>query len=230
MFGLAGDRRRLVIAAQYALGAVALGLGALGIGGYGLGLLWPAMSLALVAGNYVIFGPDGFRKRPDGRIELPAMVLFAPYMMGAWINSRIWTRAEPRQVSVRQGIMLGRIPSRREATQFATIIDLCAEFPATSRQVNWRSFPMLDLVPPDASRLRAAVAAIEEARANGTVLVCCALGYSRSACALACWLLSGGHAANVSDAVEQIRRVRPRIVLSDDDMVAIANAVSREVG
>lgn len=124
--------------------------------------------------------------------------------------------------------MLGRIPSGREAARFSTIIDLCAELPATSRQAGWCSFPMLDLVTPEVSRLRAAVAAIEAAQANGPVLVCCALGYSRSVCTLAAWLLGNGHAATVTEAIEQLRRVRPRLVLHEEDKVSIVKAVSRE--
>lgn len=224
------DRRRLIIAARYALGAVVVGTAAFGTGGYALWLLWPAISLASVSANYALFGPEGFQKQPDGRMRVTAIALYAPYLLGAWVNSRMWTRGEPAPVSLRQGIMLGRIPSHREAARFSTIIDLCAELPATSRQVDWRSFPMLDLVTPEASRLRAAVAAIENAKAKGPVLVCCAIGYSRSVCTLAAWLLGSGHAANLADAIEQIRRVRPRMVLHDEDKASIDKAVSREDG
>ena len=223
-FGMTSDRRRLTIAARYAFGAVLLGAAACGIGGYGWWLLWPAISLALVSGNYAYFGPDGFKKQPDGRMNAVALVLFGPYLLGAWINSRVWTHAEPAPVALRQGLMLGRIPSHRQAALFSTVIDLCAELPATSRQVTWCSYPMLDLVTPDVSRLRAAVVAIENAKARGPVLVCCALGYSRSVCALAAWLLRSGNAANLADAIDQIRRVRPKLVVSEEDRASIYKA------
>jgi protein-tyrosine phosphatase len=227
---LANDRRRLTIAARYAFSAVLTGTAGLGIGGSGLWLLWPAISLASVAGNYAFFGPKGFNKQPDGRMGAAALLLFAPYQLGAWINSRMWTYGEPAAVSLRQDIMLGRIPSHREAARFRTIIDLCAELPATNRHVEWHVFPMLDLVTPEVSQLRAAVAAIESAKAKGPLLVCCALGYSRSVCALAAWLLTSGNATNLTDAIRQIRRVRPRLVLHDADRVAINQAASRENG
>ncbi len=83
---------------------------------------------------------------------------------------------------------------------------------------------MLDLVAPEPHLLRAAAAAIEDARARGPVLVCCALGYSRSAAALATWLVAYGHADSVAAAVARIRAARPRIVLGDDAMAAIARA------
>src|SRR5207244_11174025 len=74
------------------------------------------------------------------------------------------------------------------------------------------------------NRLPAAAATSEDARARGRVLVCCALGYSRSAAALATWLVAYGHADSVVAAVERIRAARPRIVLGDDAMAAIAGA------
>ncbi len=213
---------------RYAFGAAIVGAAALGIGGPGWWLLWPAISLASVSGNYAFFGPEGFRKRPDGSMSMAAIIVHAPYLLGAWVNSRIWTRNEPAPVSLRQGIMLGRIPSRREARQFRTIIDLCAELPATNRRVDWQSFPLLDLVTPDVSQLRAAIAAIERAKTKGPVLVCCALGYSRSVSALTAWLLSTGQAENLDDAIEQMRRIRPRMVLHEDDRASIAKTASRE--
>ena len=70
--------------------------------------------------------------------------------------------------------------------------------------------------------MRTAAAAIEDGRSRGPVLVCCALGYSRSAAALATWLVASGRADNTESAVDRIRAVRPRIVLADDAMAAIA--------
>jgi protein-tyrosine phosphatase len=120
------------------------------------------------------------------------------------------------------------MPARRDAAGFATVIDLCAEMPLRHDHGGWRSFPLLDLVAPDPRVLRAAAAAIEEAQAHGTVLVCCALGYSRSAAALAAWLLDSGQAQSVSDAIGRIRLVRPRIVLDAAARNAIERAVGRE--
>ena len=54
---------------------------------------------------------------------------------------------------------------------------------------------------------------IEQARAGGSVLVCCALGYSRSAAAIATWLVDTGRSADMAAAIDRIRRQRPAIVL-----------------
>ena len=72
--------------------------------------------------------------------------------------------------------------------------------------------------------LQDAAAAIERAREKGAVLVCCALGYSRSASAVAAWMLITGRAASTEDAVARVRKVRPRIVLGADALKAIEQA------
>src|SRR5262249_28801922 len=162
----------------------------------------------------------GFQKSTDGRMSLAACVLLAPYLAGAWINSRAWTRGDPAPVSVQGVVSLGRLPDRGVAAKFASVIDLSAELPCPYLHKGWRTFPPLDLVTPESDLLRAAAAAIEDARARGSVLVCCALGLSRSACALATWLVASGHADSVAAAVAQIRQVRPRIVLGDAALAA----------
>jgi protein-tyrosine phosphatase len=86
---------------------------------------------------------------------------------------------------------------------------------------------MLDLIAPDADRLRVAAEAIETQRLasgdTGTVLVCCALGYSRSAAAVAAWLLHTGRAERVDEAIERLRRERPNLVLYDAHRLALAS-------
>jgi protein-tyrosine phosphatase len=54
--------------------------------------------------------------------------------------------------------------------------------------------------------------------------VCCALGYGRSAAAVATWLVATGYAATLDDAVAEIRRARPRIVLDDSCRAAVVQA------
>lgn len=225
-FAMTQDRRRLVLAGRYAAGAVLLAATALWFQEEALVLLWPTVSLTVVAANYAFFGVDGFQKAEDGRMSFAARVLLAPYLMGAWANSRAWTRTDPEPVAVAPGVSLGRIPDRDVAAEFSSIIDLSAELPLNHGEVPWHAFPMLDLVTPNPAMLRAAAAAIERARVDGPVLVCCALGFSRSAAAIATWLALYGHTVSVPAAVEQIRRVRPRIVLG---MEAI-NAIMRAAG
>ena len=83
--------------------------------------------------------------------------------------------------------------------------------PVTSRRI--AAFPVLDLTLPPADVLAGASAAIESLRGDGPVLVCCALGYSRSACAVAAWLLATGRVPSVDAAFQRIRAARAQIVL-----------------
>jgi len=224
---LTRDRRRRSLASRYAAGAALLSALALWLGGWGWLLLWPALSLALVALNYAALGTAGFQKRSDGSMSLAAKLMLTPYLIGAFVNSRLWTRNDPKTAEVAEGVHIGRIPSRTDSRNFAAIVDLSAELPSLSAHAKHYAVPVLDLTAPSADLLAAAAEAIERARQSGPVLVCCALGYSRSAAAIACWGTRYGRYANVDEAHEAIRRVRPRIVLDEDARAAIVAAASR---
>jgi hypothetical protein len=224
VFAFTSDPRRRALAIRYAAGALVIASAALLAGRAGWWLFWPSIVLALVAANYAFFGAAGFQKGPDGRMSLAARILLAPYLAGVWMNSRVWTRNDPAHAIVEDGVAIGRMPSRRDATAFAAVVDLCAELPGPDGHKAWHAFPLLDLVAPPPSMLREAAAAIERARASGPVLVCCALGYSRSAAAVAAWLLITARASSPQDAVERVRRARPRIVLGEDALRAIEHA------
>ena len=218
------DSHRLVLAERYAAGALAIAVLALWIGGAALWLLWPAWSLLMVAANYALFGHAGFQKGPDGRMSIAARVLLAPFLVGVFANSRVWTRHSPAPADIGDGVALGRFPDCATAAKFPTIVDLCAELPHHCEAPQWRAFPMLDLVRPEPQTLATAAAVIEEARSHGPVLVSCALGYSRSAATVATWLVRYGKSASVSEAIEHIRLARPRIYLSEAAVDAIAQA------
>jgi protein-tyrosine phosphatase/membrane-associated phospholipid phosphatase len=222
------DPRRRRLALRYALGAGASFAMAAWLGGIALWLCWPGAALALVALNYAAFGAPGFQKDAHGRPSFAARWLLMPYRIGAWINARLWTRREPATVRVASGVLLGRMPTTREARQLGIthLVDLSAEL-SSPRGVDARAVPMLDLIAPDAERLRVAAEVIETQRLasgdTGTVLVCCALGYSRSAAAVAAWLLHTGRAERVDEAIERLRRERPNLVLYDAHRLALAS-------
>ena len=66
--------------------------------------------------------------------------------------------------------------------------------------------------------------AIERLRAHGPLLVCCALGYSRSAASVAAWLLRSGRATDTDAAVAIVRTARPGVVLGAAHLHAITAA------
>jgi membrane-associated phospholipid phosphatase len=224
---LTADPRRLALAMRYLIGGGLMVALAVWIGGAGLWLLWPAVSVLLVAANYAALGPGGFQKDTDGRMSLAARLLLAPYLAAAFVNSRSWTRREPTPVAIGDGVWLGRIPLAREAVGFASVVDLCAELPGAATAGTWMCIPMLDLVAPQPAQLRDAAASVERGRSAGPVLVCCALGYSRSAATVATWLLTRHPAKTMSEAIESIRGARPRIVIDSALRAAIATAAER---
>lgn len=208
------DPRRFRLAAIYFVGALICGSLAGLVGGTAWLLLWPAGALAIVAGIYCSGRPELFRKN-DGVI-LPAMtVLLAPFLLGAWLNSRWHTRNQAPAHEIAGGVWLGRLPRRaeRDALGIASLVDLTAELPADTEGITYSCIPMLDLVAPAMSQLEAAVRAIQDLGAKRPTLVCCALGYSRSAAAMAAWLVEVGRASSVNEAIEYIRVRRSSIVL-----------------
>jgi len=59
------------------------------------------------------------------------------------------------------------------------------------------------------------------------LLVCCALGYSRSAATIATWLIASDRTKTLSEGIDKIRQVRPRIVIDGTLRAAIASATER---
>ena len=218
------DHKRRRMAALYAAGA-SLCAAIACLGGAWLWMFWLAIALGLVALIYGWIGERGFQKNAHGQLSVGSRGLLAPYLARAWLNSRLWTRGHPRPAEVMDGVSIGRIPSASQLrhSEFAAIVDLSAELSCGDPGVrSYRSVSVLDLTVPSAEALRAAAGAIETARQSGPVLVCCALGYSRSAAAVAAWLLTTRRASTVEDAMSIVRRGRPAIVLTSEHSSALA--------
>ncbi len=165
-----------------------------------------------------------FQKRADGRLTMAARWLLAPYLGAAWINSRLWTRRAPQPVPVMDGVWLGRVPCAALPAPLVGVVDACAELSCRAQGAAYASVPMLDLVVPTPHQLREAAEVIERLRAHGPLLVCCALGYSRSAASVAAWLLRSGRATDTDAAVAIVRTARPGVVLGAAHLHAITAA------
>lgn len=218
---LTNDPARRRIAAIYAAGAIAFAALAW-LGGTFLWLFSVSIAFVVVALNYALFGAHGFQKNGDGRLSGGSLGLLAPYVAGAWINSRLWTRRHPSPAEVADGVWIGRIPTRWEVANFQAIVDVAAELPCgTTAGIAYKAVPMLDMVVPAADELTAAAALIEEMRRRGRVLVCCALGYSRSAAAVAAWLRITKRASSADAAMMMVRKARPAVVLKSKHAAAL---------
>lgn len=222
----APSTRRIRIAVIYFIGALALAVAAIWLGGAALWLMWGTLALALVALIYGGVGAEAGFQKYEGRHSLAASLLLAPYTVGAWINSRAWTNRHPKQIAIVDGVSLGRLPRAQDLLhdgiqRFSALCDLCPELPAPDGNWNYAGFPWLDLVSPTPAQLTEAASTIETLRGSGQVLVCCALGYSRSACAVLAWLLITRRAESLEAAEAIVRAKRPMIVLSPAHRAAL---------
>ena len=228
-FAATGDAKSRRLGICYLCGAIAcLGLTALctPLSAAALLLLWPTVALAIVAVGYLGAGPQIFQKRAGGRATLASRWLLAPYRLGARINSWLWTWRMPASVVIADGVHLGRFPHRREANRFAAVIDMTGELQRPRGTVaRWYSFPTLDLTAPDKAQTRAAANLVEALRPQGPVLVCCALGFQRSACVVAHWLLVSRRCDNPAEALRLIERAGRRVHLPVETIHAVTEGL-----
>lgn len=229
---LVREPRRWRIAGYYLFAAMIFAVLAFVIQGAGLWLLWPSVSLLMVASFYAVFGEKGFQKQVNGRLSDAATWLLLPYLIGARINSRMWLRSKEQMVHVCDGVWLGRFPSGQDLTQhhFKHVIDLTAELVWPRVGIAWHVFPSLDLLPPERATLSKVADLIEKLQPDGPVLVTCALGYSRSAMAILTWLLRSRRVSTLQEGVLLLKMLRPGVVIPDIDQSHIAVASQLQAG
>jgi protein-tyrosine phosphatase len=217
------DPQRFRLSVAYFIGGLGFVAAAYFVGGAVWLLLWPAGALVIVGLIYLTGRAELFRKSEGGIPAAPIMLL-APYVLGAWLNSRWHTRREPIAQEIASGVWLGRIPGRaeRDVLGIASIVDLTAELPIERNGIAYRGVPMLDLLTPTVDQIDAAVRAIAELEPHRPTLVCCALGYSRSAAAVAAWLVAIGKVESIDSAIQVIRAKRPSIVVPERSALLLA--------
>ncbi|MBM4262958.1 MAG: serine/threonine protein phosphatase [Deltaproteobacteria bacterium] len=225
---LSYDPQRRRLGCRYLGGSLACAFGAVLVGGWGWWLLWPAIALLLVALAYFGLGVAVFQKNA-GQQSWPARILLAPYLVGAWISYRMYTRSLPAMHAVVPGVFFGRWPRADDLSGCSpgAVLDLTAEFSATrkGRAQSYQNVPILDLTTPEPSALRAAVEFIEKHAHTGPVYVHCALGLSRSATVVAAWLVCSRRAASADAALSQLAELRRGVTWSPAHVSAIAEAV-----
>ncbi len=230
---LPGSQMRLAvvpnvrIGSYYAAGSLLLLAPAPALWPWGVFLLWPAAALGMVAAAYFGLAPGVFRKTA-GRLPLSTRFVLAPVLAGQYLSlvyyrrhCRAWDEVVPR-------VLVGRTLTEGEAIAaveqgVTAVLDLTAEFSeaAPFRGARYRNLPILDLTRPTQQQLDEAVAFITDEAARGTVYVHCKIGYSRSAAVVGSYLLAQQEAATVEEAVDQLRKVRPSIIVRPEAVEAL---------
>ena len=220
---LARDPQRWRLACRYGIAALAIAALALWAGGGWLWLLWICGSLGLVAAIYALGNESAFQKHADGSLSPAALWLLWPYILGARLNAKWWTRKCALIDPIVPGIYIGRALDADERARcgIAAVVDVSAELPCRARDVAYANVPMLDLVRPASEQIERACRAIDKGSTAGPLLVCCALGFSRSALVAAAWLVRAHVARTIEAAVAQVRAARPHVVLDSDHLAAL---------
>jgi membrane-associated phospholipid phosphatase/rhodanese-related sulfurtransferase len=222
------------IGAACAAGAVALVAVAAVLRPWGAALLWPAVSMGVMAAECFGTGAVAHRKL-GGRVAGRTKLLMAPVRAAQWLSWRYYARRSRPWDAVADGVWVGRVLRPAEAASAvvagaSAALDLTPDFdaPPAFRAVPYLNLPVPDLTAPTVAELLAAAAFIaEQRRAGRTVYVCCKAGYSRSATAAAAYLVSAGIAASADDAVAQMARARPGLIVRPEARAAIGACAQR---
>ncbi len=195
---------------------------------WGVLLLWPAIALGIVAIAYFRAGPIVFHKT-DGKLPWSTRFVLAPCLFGQYLSllyyrrqCRPWNKVTP-QIWI--GGKLGcRSANKALSSGVVAVLDLSAEFSETKpfRKINYRNIPVLDLTAPTQAQLMEMSKFIGDHSQNGAVYIHCKIGYSRSAAAIAAYLIMSGKVKTAEEAFAIIRRIRPSVVIRPEVRFALS--------
>jgi protein-tyrosine phosphatase len=215
------------IGTLYVIGAAVVAVAGVWTRPWGWLLMWPAVSMVVVAGAYVGLYGDITRKR-NGQLGFAASVVLAPWLIAQHASLIYYRRQAGPWNAAAPGVWIGRRLNECEAmiavSQGVTaVIDLTAEFSQTPafRSLPYLTLPILDLTAPTPTQVDAALDFINAYRRDGVVYVHCKIGYSRSAAIVGSWLIDSGLAATPEEAISRIRAARPSVVVRPEAFAAI---------
>lgn len=227
--GMQNHARNFPLAWRYGLGAVFLFAIAFLLRPWGLLLLWPGVSLAIMAWAYCGAGAAVFGKH-DSRLPISAYIVLGPYLFGIYLAWRYHRQRDAPFGQIVPGLFVGRRLNPVEARALVdrgicAVLDLTAEWSEAGplRRITYCNIPVLDFTSPTNEQLTEAAAFIQKHIVQGSVFVHCGWGYSRSPCASAAWLLSDGKAQTVPDAIAMTRSARPKLVMREELEEALRN-------
>ncbi len=220
------NRQAIYMGIRYLAASLTMFILALLIQNYGWILLYPSLSLALVASAYISGRADFLQKR-NGRHCGVVWLLFAPYLFATKMSWQLYTKhIEPWQ-HLKEGIYFGRKLKKVEVHTLkdhgiAAVLDLTPEIAESKTwgNVRYQHIPMLDFATPDKNAIHAATEFIKKHR-NG-IYIHCTLGLSRSALVIIAYLLTEN--INFDDALSYVRKKRSGVVLGSYALEALDSA------
>ncbi|MFD1557403.1 phosphatase PAP2/dual specificity phosphatase family protein [Paraburkholderia silviterrae] len=234
---VASRTRRRALALRYTAAACVAGLAAIACipraVEWALVAGWGALGLACVAWVYCRGNAKAFQKDVLGHFPVPMLILFAPTIAGAFVNSRAWTWRRPAPVRIDERLSIGRTPTGGDLLRrgFTGLVDLTAEMPrwvSLDASCAYSAVPQLDLVAPSMQQLERALAALGCMHREGRdVLVCCALGYGRSVLCAAAWIARQRGLTDARAALAAVRERQPRAVCSDESISVLQDWIDR---
>ena len=217
--------REIKITILYLAGAVLSALPSF-FGGAWLWMLWVSVSLSVVAFAYLTGNAAVFQKQADGSLSAAATILLLPYLAGVRLNMAYWLRGKANTARVRDGVLIGSVSGISD--DLSAVLDVCAEYPCPRYRGACRVLPLLDMVAPSENDLVQAASLLEALRRkHGKVLICCALGYGRSAAVVLTWLLVYGGCRDLAQATAELKQARPQTVLPPETARAVEAAAGR---
>lgn len=227
-----GLRPNRQVGTYYFLASVSLAIVGSLLRPWGALLLWPSLALGVLGAANLRRGVAVFRKR-DGRLPLATRILLGPVLLGQWLSWLHYRRHCREWDEVTPNVWIGRLLTAHEARRavalgVTAVLDLTGEFaePAAFRALRYRNIPVLDLTAPSIAQLHAMADFITAESAHGVVYVHCKIGYSRSAAAIAAWLLKMGRVQSVDEALAALRRARPSIVVRPEIRAILAESAT----
>jgi len=216
------------VGSYYAAGALLLSLMSVLWTPWSLLLVWPAVSLALVAAGYLLVGPGIFRKE-HGMLPHTSSMLFAPVLVGQRLSRMYYSHRCNAYDRLTQNVWIGRCLSGAEArgirrAGITAVVDLTAEFSECSelRALPYLQIPILDLTAPTPAQIDEAIAFITDHANNGIVYVHCKIGYSRTATIAGAYFLASGQVESDEQALTALRQARPSIITRPEALAALA--------
>lgn len=196
-------------------------------GGWQWLLLWPAISLGIVAAGYLHVGPAVFGKSSRGVLSPSAHLFLLPYLLSVWFlwHSLRLVKREPAFHQLTEGIFIGRRLLLHEfPSNINHVIDLTCEFnePGISRSAAYHAFPILDGSVPAVDQLREW--AMTVAKLSGNIYIHCAEGRGRTGLFSAALLLVSGYSKSPDDALRYVISRRPMVRLNRQQ-IAVLNAL-----